>query len=246
MNKQMFKRKSLTNRNLLKIAIVLIATLFLAVEVFRDLPNLINLLINGKSIFKFMFAVLIAFLSIFAPLISAVFGFPYMKKSWETADNQSLIKPTIVRRFLSYAGLSLLVILLSLNFFLVDIISYASIFPMVIPVCGILWIFIGNVLFAESRPSIRIVTVAVSLCLILSLKYIDLNSRKPFFRDMVKIRVGMDVASVEALMSKYRSFKEENQIIYTLGKIEGSYGGNDFSILRIQMGKIEAIEIHND
>ena len=79
-----------------------------------------------------------------------------------------------------------------------------SIVPLTMPVSGLLGVGAGCFLFRRINAKARLTLNALLLSLTLGTGYLDWNDRKPLLRDAYRIKAGMTMNDVEALMAGHR------------------------------------------
>jgi hypothetical protein len=78
-----------------------------------------------------------------------------------------------------------------------------SIVPFVTTTSALFWLGVGQSLFPKNGAAKHPVFLALMVIIILTGEYLDLNSRKPFIRDLYTVKVGMTGIDVKNIMGKY-------------------------------------------
>lgn len=110
-------------------------------------------------------------------------------------------------------------------------------------------IFGAYALFAfHGIPSkIRWGIVGIGCGLIIGLRFVDWNSRKPFLRDLLSIRQGMTYAEVDAVMGKYIHEPEsqtKDSVVYR--HTNEGWGDSDCGFVSFSDGNVVAVEFSHD
>lgn len=137
-------------------------------------------------------------------------------------------------------------ILLTTASILLDIYSAFSVSPLATSICGFIWICIGFWLMTPIRLAPRLILLARSLFVILGVKHIDWNSRRPFVRDLLKIESGMTADEVDIIMKRYRrGSSAENDALFYMHGVKGPFY-SDMGVVRLKNDKVEAVELQFD
>lgn len=152
-------------------------------------------------------------------------------------------------------GITIFINFLIAFFMLVDaFVAPLTAVPLVTSLCGILLVLC---VWEVSKVTIRrrVVMLSMLLALILSLNYIDFSSRKPFMRDLSKLRIGMTGAQVQAIMDRYYHnwYEEEGEHFfhldpaYTGGKMyrhtKEGWANADWGRVEFKEGRVVDVEI---
>lgn len=101
----------------------------------------------------------------------------------------------------------------------------------------------------QSRP--RITVLAIYTLLILSTRFVDWNSRKPFVRDLLRLREGMTSQQVKGVMSRYLAnhdaadVTQANATLYYRHSDRPEYN-QDWGNITMRDGKVVAVEFLAD
>jgi hypothetical protein len=128
---------------------------------------------------------------------------------------------------------------------LLDMYFSFSVLPLSLPFCGLLWILISYWMLRYLKPEHRIVVLAISLSLILSVKYFDWNSRKVFERDLLRISAEMTAIEVNTIMSRYMTYDDLPASMMYRHSDTGPFTA-DQGIVSFQDGKVEKVTFSAD
>lgn len=109
--------------------------------------------------------------------------------------------PAVVVRALKYIGVLILLTFLVAAFIFAEMIFPVSAIPLMTTLGALLLIHLGKGTVQHIPVGRRRALVAAFVLLVLSVEYMDLNSRKPFARHMFQVHIGMTGADVERIMS---------------------------------------------
>ena len=139
-------------------------------------------------------------------------------------------------------------------FYFVERVFPLSVVPFATSTCAVLFAAISYFVTTHARFGFRITVLSVGVILILSFRFLDWNSRKPFLRDLYHIRIGMTMGEVEQRMAGYlnkpkpddppRLLRTNDELIYRPSN-EAAYNA-DWGIIVIKEGKVEAVSYSSD
>jgi hypothetical protein len=126
-------------------------------------------------------------------------------------------------------------------------------FTLAYAVCSIL----AGVLILHSRPMReKLLAVILFAAVLLSIRSIHWNSRKPFLKDLARVRVGTPVAQVEGLMEDYMpgtgTFTEvdaQGRVVagtITYRHTAEGWGNSDAAVLTISGGRVVEVDFLPD
>jgi len=122
-----------------------------------------------------------------------------------------------------------------------------SVIPLSIVICGLAWLTGGYFWMRRSGYEGRITLLATGLLVIITMRFVDWNKQKPFFRDLIQVKLGMTVSQFEARMGRHEGLRwlpdsdpgimDNKTLVYRLG--------NDLGLLTVELkdGKVEAVGI---
>jgi hypothetical protein len=148
-------------------------------------------------------------LCVIPALIGAVL--PFFVLFWIYSDlqenknnSQRSIARVIIRRFLMYLGMVFLLLFLFAQLIFVEgVIFPVSAIPFVTTSSALLLILCANEAMRHVNIGRKRTVIAMFVLLILSVKFIDLDTRKPFTRHLFLIHKGMSRIAVEKIMSSH-------------------------------------------
>jgi hypothetical protein len=154
-------------------------------------------------------------------------------------------------------GLFLLLLWMALSIlFIFDLAGSASLYPLFVAVYAGFWILVGALLLYDRPLREKILILVLFLILLVSLRFVNWNSRKPFLRDLYRIDVGMTYPQVERIMSGYeRSFATDvpvdeqgqpvtGRVAYT--HTDAAWGDSDVGLLTFENGRVAEIDFLPD
>lgn len=199
-----------------------------------------------------------ALLTFFEAVVPLIFVFGLYKSI--CADSlvnspSELFKAIKIKFVRGLAGLWLfIIVVLAAVSILLDSYFVFSVAPFTTSICASIWIGLALWLMKPIRLGPRLILLAISLFWILSIRYVDWNSRKPFVRDLLKIEYGMTTIEVDRTMKKYTRRTEsddlesdvrlENTLIYSHATKGPFYA--DFGVIRFKDDKVEAVKLEYD
>lgn len=139
-------------------------------------------------------------------------------------------------------------------FYLLELVIPVSVVPYATAICAVLFTAIGWFQLRGIEIALRITALSAGVLLILSMQFWDWNARKPFLRDIYRVRVEMTVGEVKQIMRGYLNKPEpedpdpntqpDDTIIYRPDN-EPDYNA-DWGIITIRAGKVQAVEYSAD
>ncbi|MDY6877103.1 MAG: hypothetical protein SWK90_13005 [Chloroflexota bacterium] len=78
-----------------------------------------------------------------------------------------------------------------------------SVYPRFVAIYAAFWVLVGTLLLHDRPTREKGLILALFLVVVLSVRFIDWNSRKPFLRDFYRIKEGMTGSQVDQIMSGY-------------------------------------------
>jgi hypothetical protein len=133
-----------------------------------------------------------------------------------------------------------------------------SLIPFVVTVSALFWLCVGQNVLPKNESAKRPVFLALMVIIILTGGCVDLNSRKPFLRELYTVKVGMTGADVKNIMEKYD--KQVN--LYSPGTYEylnadftgqesfrhtdEGWGNADTGTIKFQDGRVLQVEFSHD
>ncbi len=154
-------------------------------------------------------------------------------------------------------GLFVLILWVALSLlFIVDLLGSASLYPLFVAVYAGFWILVGAVLLYDRPLREKGLILALFLMVVLSLRFVNWNSRKPFLRDLYRIDEGMTYLQVERIMNGYeRSFATDTpvdergqpvtgRVVYT--HTNAAWGDSDVGLLMFKNGHVTKIDFLPD
>jgi hypothetical protein len=156
-------------------------------------------------------------------------------------------------RYTVFAGLAGLALVLFVTF---DLLGSASLYWRFVVFYAGFWVLVG-VLVLPARPWVtKIIVLASLVAVLLWVRAIDWNSRKPFLRDLYSVDEGMTVEQVDRIMNEYmRStgqdavFDEEGRILagtVTYRHTDEGWGDSDWGIVTLKDGRAVQIRFLPD
>ena len=190
-------------------------------------------------------------------------------KRWKGSDTQS--KDTSINRDnggiwarttkLRYVLLAFAFWLASSIFLILDILGSASLYFRFVAIYTAFWVLVGALLL-YGRPMREILLIlGLFVMVTFSVRFVDWNSRKPFLKDLYRIREGMTPAQVEQIMSDYMKgdgaplgspkteINERGEIVtgtLTYRHTDGGWGDSDWGVVTFENGRVVQTEFLPD
>lgn len=155
---------------------------------------------------------------------------------------------------ISFVGTLLIALAIMSIFYFVERMIPVSVVPFSTCASGIAFAAAGFLLLRYLQPALQMGVIAAGLVLILSVRFVDWNSRKPFLRDLYKVRVGMSVPDVQSIMGGYLTTpsteepevnKLEDELIVYRPSNEAAYNA-DLGEITVRNGRVVAVRYLGD
>jgi len=136
-------------------------------------------------------------------------------------------------------------------FYFFERIVPVSIMPFSTSLGAVIFIFVGLWLMRDRQARLRITVVAIYALLILSTRFVDWNSRKPFMRDLLRLREGMTGQQVKVIMGRYVTDQDAADVSQANGTLsyrhsnEAEYNA-DWGEVTLREGKVVGAEFSPD
>jgi hypothetical protein len=78
-----------------------------------------------------------------------------------------------------------------------------SIYPRFVAIYAAFWVLVGALLLHGRPTREKVLTLALFVAVLVSVRFIDWNSRKPFLKDLHSIKEGMTPVQVEEIMGHH-------------------------------------------
>jgi hypothetical protein len=192
----------------------------------------------------YAFSVVTSLVGIALPLLLVV-------RLWPRAKNTG---PAALRSKVSFLGTLLIALAILSIFYLVERIIPVSVVPFSTCASGIAFAAAGFLLLRYLQPALQMSVLAAGLIFILSVRFVDWNSRKPFLRDLYKVRLGMSVPDVQSIMGGYLTTasteepefnKLEDELIVYRPSNEAAYNA-DLGEITVRSGRVVAVRYLGD
>jgi len=235
-----------------------IAGIFLGFSFFEGVYQCISsALLKESGVGTLALSIVVTFFGVVVPLLLLSWLYSQFNEHKNPVETLCLGKLAMVTRIFGYLAILGVIVILPIGFYLAELIIPFSVVPLCTVICGVLWICLGSVILRRLRKDQKLTLIAVSLCLILSVKFLDWNSRKSFERDLFRIKSGVTVEEVNNLMARYikgtglpypyatdKEFEVKDSMIYRHSN-KGAYY-SDWGIVKIRDGKVEAVKFSPD
>lgn len=203
---------------------------------------------------------------IYAVIVGLFFGgyfLPIFFAGWGIAQTWDYFKNYWYRDSLFKKGMLIigwmicmvtLVFLPLVPFFIVDILFPFSAAPFATVISGAICIVFAYSFTQGVTFKWRVISLCLILLSILSVKYLDIASSKPFVRDLYQIKRGMSGLQVEKIMEDHRknpALPEEDYFLHLTPDYTGSASfrpqrGGELGIIRFQKGRVTKVEFIGD
>jgi hypothetical protein len=188
----------------LQLGVSIFAALFLLMTIIQDIfLSASSSMLQRANKWVYLVAILIIFVGTALPALLWFWLYPQISRLRKGSEKPWPVPLTTAAKVFGYLGILLIILFLMAVCAFFEMFFPLSVLPFTTAVCGIVWALAGNRILRCMKIGRRLTVVATILCLILGVRYADWNSRRPFIRDLLRIRTGMTVADVEAIMSGY-------------------------------------------
>ena len=139
-------------------------------------------------------------------------------------------------------------------FYIVELVIPASVSPFATLAAGFLFLPIGWIRVRRYRTGIGAGALAMGLLVVLSMRFVDWNSRKPFLLDLYRVQLGMTINELALIMRHHpnkptpdypdRIVKENDTLVF-----RPTYGGAynaDWGIVTIKDHQVAGVEYSAD
>ncbi|MDX1996139.1 MAG: hypothetical protein SF066_00355 [Thermoanaerobaculia bacterium] len=105
---------------------------------------------------------------------------------------------------------------------------------------------------AVRRQKGPLAALVILLAALATLHLVDWTTRKPFLRDLARVRVGMTEAEIHPILSRYRRFATKPDTLAAQGEtliVRHSTAGafdSDVGIVRLSNGRVASVEFSAD
>ncbi|HXG64178.1 MAG TPA: hypothetical protein VNO70_03665 [Blastocatellia bacterium] len=152
---------------------------------------------------KFMAGSLFSFTGIAVPFLFILGLPPIVQEYWREVKNRW----PILLVMLNLVFWSIVIVILISFFFgvflIAEILFPTSVVPFTTITCAVLWIAFAIPITDHLTKGRRVIILVTILLLILSMRYVDWNTRKPFARGLFRVQKGMTGVEVESIMGRY-------------------------------------------
>jgi hypothetical protein len=141
-------------------------------------------------------------------------------------------------------------------FLILDLAGSVSLYPGFIVVYALCWVPVGLVILHPRPLREKLLVVVLFAVVLLSIRSVHWNSRKPFLKDLDRVRMGTPVAQVDEFMDDYM------KAIGTVTQVDGQgriisgtityrhttegWGNSDVGVLTIADGRVVDVEFLPD
>jgi hypothetical protein len=142
--------------------------------------------------------------------------------------------------------------LLALAVFLfLDLIAAISVYLQFTLLYTAFWLVLAAILLRRQSKLFQLLTVSLFLAAMLTTYATNWDSRKPFLKDLFRIRPGMTVAQVDRLMAGYfRSPATPGQLSadgrITYRHTNEGWGDSDWGLVTFQRGRVSHVDFLPD
>jgi hypothetical protein len=201
----------------------------------------------------FIPATAIAFLGAGVPVLLAVWFYRNMSENHSRGPARLPIHKALASQMEGPIGLLGMWLLAAVpTYILFEAIGHCSVMPLVTPLCSILAGGLGYWLLKRMSFAKKLTVLALAVAAALASEYVDWYPAKPLVRDMWRIKAGMTVAEVDAVMADHKVTPggpiDEKDVAQTG---EGYlYYGTPFSVdgvnVKITDGRVEDVAFEMD
>lgn len=193
-------REGRRNSNVARIGIIAVAVALALLVIQGDLRDCFySPLWAGLNFAVYCLAVPVTFLGTVMPWL---IGLSLYRQVIEPRlpEVNATVKNSVLMQVL---GLIVIVSTLVAPFFLLELIVPVSALPLTTAVCGLLWLGAAVPRTRRFSSTIRTTILATITLVIISIKFVDWDSRKTFARHLYRVHEGMTAVEVEKVMAKH-------------------------------------------
>ena len=142
------------------------------------------------------------------------------------------------------------------TFLILDLVGSVSLYPAFVTVYALGWVPAGWFLLHPQPSRVRILALVLLLGLFFSIRAVNWNSRKPFLKDLDRVRVGMTESQADQIMARYRKRISPQAVVDERGEVRSGivscrhtaedWGNSDIGILTFENGRVVATEFLPD
>jgi hypothetical protein len=213
--------------------------------------------IEPDNLVAFPFLLLIFGIVFLFPLTMSIRGIQYI---YDYLKHQKLEIPFYkhILNFLGWLIHAAVLIVWPFYVFLFLDVKALTLVPFLTTVSALLWLGVGVSLTKNQPTRKRLIIIPLAILFILSVKFIDWNSRKPFLRDLYSVKTGMAGAEVKNIMEKYDKpgiHREPRSGEYLNSEFTGEesywhtregWGNADIGTIRFQNGQVIEVKFLHD
>ena len=234
-----------------------IPTLLIGYAFSRDVASVSSPLMKQFGFLTWLISTALTFLCIGAPALWVVWLFTKRGTDLDNSASAPIIR--VADWLVRYVGAALVAMCLIILYYVLERFLPFSVIPFSAGFCGILWVLAACSIARGSgiRVTAKLILLTSGLAMILSVRFLDWNSQKPFIRDLLTVRSGMTRPEVEAIMGRYLRPEWEdstddsyhgidpNGLVVYRPSHEAAYNA-DWGIVRFKNGRVDGVEFSSD
>jgi hypothetical protein len=243
---------------------IFLAALFCAIgvwlisEFLRDSYSFINWVSSDladysviESIFVMIIAIATTFFGVGIPVLLSLALYKKLYANARCGDARLPVYKVLSGTLEGPAGLLILWLLcVAPLYFLIEMIAGLSVMPLITPICGILAAIFGYRIVRTTVPARQCMMIAIVVAVVLATKYADWYPSKSLLRDMLRIRTGTPVITVESIMASHKTgpagFIENDLLMQEGHLIYMTPHTSDMVTVNIKAGKVESVVFTGD
>ena len=187
-----------------RILVIAVSGVWLVVTVLGDISRSTSAPVLYREGWFFPGAIVVTLLGCVVPLLLSLWLVQRARRAWVVRTTARGLNFATAWKWWLFQWILLAVIVgCSYCFYFFERIVPVSIMPFSTSFGAVVFILAGLWLMQSWQARPRITVVAIYTLLILSTRFVDWNSRKPFVRDLLRLREGMTGQQVKGIMGRY-------------------------------------------
>jgi hypothetical protein len=137
-------------------------------------------------------------------------------------------------------------------FLILDLAGSVSLHWQFVAIYAVVWVLVGLTILHPRPLREKILVLALFLVLILSIRFVDWNSRKPFLRNLERVSVGSTAVEADQIMAGYQKgvspfaqVDEQGSIVrgtVSYRHTTEGWGNSDLGLLTFESGLVAGVK----